>query len=192
MLADAASGALVEGGRNIPLDQILAGPQRANPILTFETEDEVRGVSQMLLDQTGVGEATLRSGHHAGRRKGWGPLSYGCFVAFQTVPQGPKSRELTVGKVLENRRDDQQVVVHQYRGLWKQVRVVHVPAFLGANGEVLDPRAAVRGSAPSQVTVLYAALVLQVELQAGGELTYTSASTLSKRCLLYTSPSPRD
>ena len=101
VLADAASGALVEGGRNIPLDQILAGPQRANPILTFDTEDEVRGVSQMLLDQTGVGEATLRSGHYAGRRKGWGPLSYGCFVAFQTVPQGPKSRELTVGKVLE-------------------------------------------------------------------------------------------
>ena len=46
---EGGDGALVDHGARIPLDQILAGPQRR--AIAFETEDEVRGVSKMILEE---------------------------------------------------------------------------------------------------------------------------------------------
>ena len=53
----------------------------------------------------------MRSGYKAGRRVGWGPLAPGAYVAYITIPVGPRHKELTVGLVLVNDRSNQQVTV---------------------------------------------------------------------------------
>ena len=118
----------------------------------------------------------LRSGYRAGRRIGWGGLAPGAYVAYMTIPQGPRSRELTVGLVLVNHREQQEITVQPHRGKWGGVRVVHTPLFSSPEGEVGGP-----GHPTLKAQVRYQALVLQVELLAGGELTYGSSRTLSNR-----------
>ena len=91
----------VDGGAAIPLDQILAGPWRAR--MDFDPDSEVRVVGVMLRREGAfAGVGTMHSGFKAGRRTGWGPLHMGSYVAYQTVNQGPESRQLTVGKVFIN------------------------------------------------------------------------------------------
>ena len=121
VLRDPTTFQLVDDGANIPLDQILAGPRRAKLDFPPEEDTEVRGIGQML-PQEGAppsGRSGLRG---TGRRKGWSGLSLGAYVAYQTTGQGPNAKDLSVGKVLRNAREEQKVLVHPYEGLWEQLR----------------------------------------------------------------------
>ena len=98
-------------------------------------------------------------------------------VAYQTMGNGPTARDLTVARVLRNLPEEQRVLVQPYKGVWRQVRVCHLPLFLSQQGAVTtDP-----SSRGVEESVRYSALVLQVELLVGGELTHSSAPTLSNR-----------
>ena len=86
MLQDRETGELVDGGANIPVEQILAGPRRA-PV-HFPEESDLRSVGAMIRGD-GVGSAQGRPG----KRAGWGRLATGAYVAYQTVPPRPEGEE---------------------------------------------------------------------------------------------------
>ena len=197
-------GNLVDGGKWIPLDQIVTGPRRAGVV--FQEETAVRPWSEMirgrqtLTGSTGGGPAEADAGGGdggaggetgatgtadrgplvAGRRKGWSSLAPGAHVAYQDVAHGPRSKELIVCKVIahdKSHRQGQQVIVQPHQGVWRLVRLVHLPQY-----QTPDAYSTTVTSAPeAREAVRYEALVLQVELLRGGELAYGSARTLSNR-----------
>ena len=122
---DPVSGEMVDGGRNVPLDQLLTGPRRSK--LMFDTDAaEVRGIGEMLrgdgappMSATG---ALLRG---AGRRKGWRSLAQGSYVTYKTAAAGPAEKELTVGRVIRNEHVEQRILVQPSRGVWIGTRIVH-------------------------------------------------------------------
>ena len=174
ILKNPADGKLVDDGARVPLDQVLAGPARPN--VAFPEETEVRGIGQMLREEhRDAGQPPVRSGAAAGKRKGWGPLAPGAHVAYQTRNGGDGSKDLTVGKVLINHREDRRVTLQPHRGCWRAVRVVHLPQFQTREGY------ADSGADIAKETVRYEALVAQVELLQGGELTFSSSRVLEKR-----------
>ena len=71
---------------------------------------------------------------------------------------------------------DQRVLVKPYKGVWRQVRVCHVPMYLEYGTAITTPT-----DRRLEESVRYSALVLQVELRNGGELTHSSARMLSGR-----------
>jgi hypothetical protein len=125
----------------------------------------------MLADAADLPEGARRA-VKAGRKSGWGPLARGAFVAYQTVPQGVKSKQLTVGGVVLNDRESSMVTVQPYRGKWGRVRIIHVPQYQTRNGYCDSP------GKPAHEVIPYAALVLQVELLKGGELMHGSSRSL--------------
>jgi hypothetical protein len=62
------------------------------------------------------GENSSGSRERPGRRAGWGGLAPGAYVAYQTVPQGPQAKNLTVGKVVANDRAGQAVLCSRIGG----------------------------------------------------------------------------
>ena len=94
----------------------------------------------------------------------WAGLGPGAHVAYQVTGQGQKAKDLVVGKVIKNTPASQQVEVQPYKGVWRQVRVCHLPLFVGPEGETT--------TTPSNTTlrsiVAYPALTLAVELLRGG------------------------
>ena len=89
--------------RNIPLDQLLAGPRRTK--LAFDKEPgEIRGTGMMLRNEgappVSCGAGALLRG--AGPKKGWGSVTAGSHVAFRTAAGAPKRKELTVARVIKN------------------------------------------------------------------------------------------
>ena len=103
-------------------------------------------------------------------------MALGAYVAYQTVLNGQRARELTVGRVLVNMRDDKTVLVQPHVGRWSRVRVIHLPLYQTANGYVTEV-----GPTIAKETVRYEALVSQVELLHGGELSHGSTRRLSDR-----------
>ena len=174
VLRDLQTNELVDNGANIPLEQILARPRRSK--LLFEPDDpsEVCGVGQM----THRGGADPRAGRlrGTGRRKGWAGLSGGAFDAYQTVAHGPTEKELAVSKVIKNLPADERGLVQPYRGVWRQVRVCKIPLYFAEQRGHVTTELSTRRLEDS---VRHAALVLQVELLTGGELTCGSARMLS-------------
>ena len=76
VLRNIATGELLDGGANIPMDQILVGPVRAR--IELEEDDEVRGFPQMLREaeeKNSGKDSTGRGGFKTGPKLGWGPLS---------------------------------------------------------------------------------------------------------------------
>ena len=174
ILKKPGSDELLDGGAHIPLDQLLAGPPR--PVIAFSETDEVRGIGRMIQEQeANAGRAPGRAGQAAGKQRGWGPLAPGAYVAYQTKNAGPDARDVSVGKVLVNNREDRRITLQPYRGCWHMVRVVHLPQFQTRDGYADE------GEEPAKETVRYDALVLQVELLVGGELRYGSARSLQRR-----------
>ena len=115
-------GNLINGGNPVPLDQILEGPIRTP--LQFPDGDEVRGLGAMLrgdnapiktMDQGQRVERTV------GKQKGWANLYRGQMVAYAATPAHEQRKELTVGAVLTNLREERHVVVRPYRGIWEGV-----------------------------------------------------------------------
>ena len=84
-LKDPKTGAPVDNGAAIPLDQILAGPQRAKLEWAPSDDDDSpgRAYSEMVAGE-GLPDPLKTSGFPAGKTKGWGPLAPGAFVAYQT------------------------------------------------------------------------------------------------------------
>ena len=85
VLKDPVPGEMVDGGRNVPLDQLLTGPRRSK--LLFDTDaTEVRGIGEMLRGDgappISAAGAILRG---AGRRKGWRSLAQGSYVTYKTA-----------------------------------------------------------------------------------------------------------
>ena len=87
-------------------------------------------------------------------------MTGGAFVAHQSVGNGPKARELDVGLVIWNLQADERMLLHPYKGVWRQLRVCHYPLYrTGAGDPSTDP-----SPWQAEETVRYSALVLQVEL----------------------------
>ncbi|MEC8021486.1 MAG: integrase zinc binding domain-containing protein, partial [Pseudomonadota bacterium] len=130
VLRDPETGKEVDDGANIPLEQILAGPRR--PAFRLEEGGEQRSIGAMIRSEGGAGAKP-------GRRSGWGGLAPGAYVAYQTVPSGPKAKELTVGKVLSNDREGQTVQIQPHRAQWSLVKIVHRPLYQSRDGQVVAP-----------------------------------------------------
>ena len=163
---------LVDGGAKIPLDQILAGPSRAR--LEFADESDLRPYSE-LIEGTRNASGTLSSGYRAGVRGGWGPLATGDMVAYRTKFNGPDAKLVSVGRVLVNERDRMVVDIQPYQAKWSQTKVTHHPLYQTPMGYTLVP------GNPAKESVLYPALVAQVELLTGGELMHSCARRLADR-----------
>ena len=149
---------LVDGGANIPVEQILAGPRR--PPFTFSADSEVRSVGAMVR-----GDGGPRTGARPGKRAGWGGLAPAAYVAYQTAPVGPEAKKLTIGKVATNDREAQTVLVQPHRARWMSVKIVHEPLFIGPQGLTSTPT-----NKQALDTVRYEALVKSVSLLRDGEV----------------------
>ena len=79
------------------------------------------------------------SGWKPGKKRGWSFLSKGMYVVYRT----DGSRELSVGCVLHNRREEKTVELHSCRSRWTGTSVVHLKEYRSRDdGEVqvvLDP-----------------------------------------------------
>jgi len=111
-----------------------------------------------------------------GPRKGWGGLAKGHLVAYL---RAGSDRELVVGKVEENVRQDRHVLVHCYRATWRNVAVQWKPVYFEAVAEGDKETLEVTGR-PKQEPVRYAALVRVVELLVDGELAHASSRALDR------------
>ena len=156
ILKDPETGVLVDGGANIPVEQILAGPRR--PPFTFAADSEVRSIGARVR-----GDGGARSGARPGKRAGWGSLAPAAYVAYQTVPTGPEAKKLTIGKVVTNDREAQTVLVQPHRARWMSVKIVHEPLFTGPRGLTSEPT-----GKQALDTVRYEALVKSVSLLRDG------------------------
>ena len=99
-------------------------------------------------------------------------------MAYQTVGQGPRCKDLSVGKVLRNYQEGQNVTIQPYKGIWRRLRVCHYPLYRAQDGTLTMSAT----TTLANETVRYSALVLQVELLVGGELNHGSARTVFLKC----------
>ena len=111
-----------------------------------------------------------------GPRKGWGGLAKGHFVAYL---RAGSDRELVVGKVEENVRQDRHVLVHCYQATWRNVAVRWRPVYF-ETVEQGDKETLETTGRPKQEPVRYAALVRVVELLIDGELAHASSRALDR------------
>ncbi len=99
------AGNLVSKGDNIPLTQLIVGPKR-RPV-QFDEADEVRSPGDMVANPQYFGKV-------ANQKVGWEPLAPGAYVLYKTSLGSVPSKQLLLGKVLENLREeghiDEQVV----------------------------------------------------------------------------------
>ena len=111
------------------------------------------------------GDEGVRAGVKLGKRAGWGSLAPAAYVVYQTAPNGPESKKLTVGKVVSNDRQAQTIIVQPHRARWKSVKIVHDPLYVNPWGQTT----ALTGKQALD-TVRYEALVKAVSLHKDGEL----------------------
>jgi hypothetical protein len=174
-LKDPQTGDWVDGGVDIPLEQILAGPRRGN--LAFEQVLGDRSVGQMIAgaSDTSLPPEVKATGWKPSVTKGWKGLTKGQVVAYRS----DASRELSVAVVHYNDRANQSVEVHNCRSTWTGTAVRHVKEYrkYDADGSevVLEPT-----EEPVRSIIHYSALVKVVELYVDGRMMQGDASTLSK------------
>ena len=173
VLKDANTGVLVDEGKNIPLDQILAAPRRNR--LLFDCGDDdgdpgPRSLGQMLRGEHAPELAPGRVVKKPGQRAGWGNLTKGSYVVYRTGP----TRELRVGRVLKNERPENRVLLHAHRGRFQGFRVIHLPEYREAGAITLTTTDDLH-----QALTLYSALIMTVELLVGGEINHSGTRSLS-------------
>eukprot|EP00973_Karenia_brevis_P058603 8162025-Karenia_brevis.AAC.1 len=103
LLKDPATGLMVDNGADIPLGQILAGPERGQ--LQFEQSCGNRSIGQMINGETDVPHEVRATGWRPGKKKGWTGLVKGHYIACRP----DTSRELSVAFVLYNDKNEQSV-----------------------------------------------------------------------------------
>ena len=111
------------------------------------------------------GDEGVQAGVKPGKRAGWGSLAPAAYVVYQTIPNGPESKKLTVGKVISNDRQAQTIMVQPHRARWKSVKIVHDPLYMSPTGWTVTPT-----GKQLVATVRYEALVKAVSLLRDGEL----------------------
>ena len=121
VLMNPVTGQLVEGGGNIPLEQILAGPRRS--LLHFEPADGDRSIGQMLRKEgeDGLPVEVKAMGWKPGKKTGWKGLTRGQVVAYRP----DASRKLAIGYILFNDEAQMSVEVHTCRSAWTDIVVTH-------------------------------------------------------------------
>ena len=164
----------------MPMEQVLTGPRRAQ-VQFYKGRDDCRGFSDMLSGAGAPGscdpeEVRARTGpSKSSRRKGWSSLGRGAYVAYQTSGNGPESRKLAVGRVVSNNPFAQEITVQPHRAVWGRTKLRFLPLFLETRDEggrwTVEAAA---GREPASAVVLYPALVLEVELLSGSELSWFS------------------
>lgn len=95
-------------------------------------------------------------------------------MAFARHATGPDKKLLSIGRVLVNERDAMAVDLQPYHSMFHKTVAVHRPLYQTPTGYTLTP------GKEAIERISYAALVLQVELLSGGELSHRSASSLRK------------
>ena len=176
VLADAL-GEPVDEGHNIPLTQIILGPRR-EPVV-FESHDEVRSTGEMMMNPSPYGG---KMGKKAGQQIGWTSLCNNQFVLYRAhgheagngAPRSARSRQLLLGKVLQNFRETERVVMQPYRGKWTHSKVRYVPLYQSAEGHTERP------GDPVQESVPYADLIYEAGLKQNGELSLNTEAKLRK------------
>ena len=126
----------------------------------------------MIRGEGATGDAQVRPG----KRAGWGNLTRGCMVAYQTIPQGPLARQLSVGRVLSNDREGQVLHVQPHLAQWKFVKIVHVPLYQSRIGYTITPT-----GTDAVDTVRYEALTKVVQLLQDGGIGHADSRELLKR-----------
>ena len=119
---DPTTGQLVDGGADIPLEQILAGPMRSK--LAFEQGPSgERSLGQMISGQgnDGLPAEVVASGWNKKQTQSWNDLTKGQCVAYRTGT----SRELSVGFILYNNRAEKSVSIQVCRSIWTGAALRH-------------------------------------------------------------------
>ena len=159
-------GNLVSNGDNIPLSEILPGEKPK--AVQIEDDSDVRPLSAMLAQEQ-------KHPKKAGQKAGWYGLRYNAMVAYQTAHQGAEAKLLTVGKVLANYTEDEEIAVQPYRGCWENLIVVHRPQYQTRDGLTDDANAQ-----PAKARIKYEMIKFQVQLLQSGNLNYDSVARLRK------------
>ena len=118
-----------------------------------------------------------------GQRAGWEGLGVGAHVAYQASITGTLNRELKVGKVSSNIREEQSVILQPHRAEWSGVSLQHKPQFQDREGYSDE----MRGDVAAE-RVLYQTLKFQVELLQDGQLTHGSVAKMKQSWGLYVPP----
>ena len=83
-LKDPATGLMVDGGADIPLEQILAGPRRGR--LEFEQSAGERSIGDMVSGAvTQLPNEVRATGWKVNKKSGWKKLTKGHIVAYQST-----------------------------------------------------------------------------------------------------------
>ena len=120
-LKDPVTGEWVDKGADIPLEQILTGPRRG--ALQFETGPG-HSIGDMVSGKN-VGELPPQvraTGWKPGRRTGWSSVAKGQYVAYQPTA----ARELLVGYVLSNDKEQQILYVQTCQPVWSGMSIKHL------------------------------------------------------------------
>ena len=67
-------------------------------------------------------------------------------VAYQSIFEGPRAKDLTIGRILNSHREEQMILLQPCAPLWQQTRIVHKPLYVSPYCETLDSRGAERRS----------------------------------------------
>ena len=120
VLQDPATEQFVDGGANIPLEQILAGPRRS--LFELKEPTGARSVGQMIAGESNAGALPpeVRSrGWKPSKKGGWKGLARGQYVAYRPHT----TKRLAVALVLYNDRGNQSVEVQTCRSIWAGMAV---------------------------------------------------------------------
>ena len=142
-----------------------------NPVVSAGETDRVIGAGRHR-----GGRPRLVKG---GKRKGWGDLNRGAVIAYQLFASGPQAKELGIGIVYSNARiaQLQSVQIQPCRAVWVGAGLTFKPLYATRDELSTDPQ---KGQ-PAEATVLHSAVVMQVQLQQGGNLFHSDVSQLTER-----------
>ena len=173
-LRDPATGEMVDGAADIPLEQILVGPRRS--MLQFEESGHDRSLGQMIEGKvTGLPEGVVATGYKPSKTKGWRGLVKGHVIVYRT----DGSRELSVAMVDWNNRNEDSVVAVSHRTIWVGTTLVHKKEYRRTDTEgvevVLEPT-----GEEVKLTIQYVNIVRKVELQQTGRMFQGDSTALAK------------
>ena len=154
----------------VPVGELIDRTPR-RPTIALPEEAGTRSLS----DAQEGGEG---GGVGVGQRKGWGNLAVGQFVAY--IPGNSEDRKyLAIGKVLQNTRQDRNILVQCMRATWTHVtlkwKLVYFLPVEQGDRETLEAT-----GNPKTEPVKYSALIRVVDLLVEGELGHSCTRALDR------------
>ena len=108
----------------------------------------------------------------------WTEVGKRVYVAYQATGTGPRSRMLSIGRIISNNVYAQTVLLQPHRAVWGKVKLSYHPLYMGMREEG-GKWTTEAGERPAVESVVpYQALVMQEELLAGSELRHGAATQL--------------